>query len=125
MMTMKFWVAGMEELPLTHQLAAWSRVQDKVRSMYGPVHDHQVYRVDYTHQGRNYVAEVGQTDTRVTSMVMAIYFLTSRSFVVCSANTGFLTGDPWPVIGPEEAREVELFDDSPAQFQNPYEFMTP
>ena len=58
------------------------------------VTDRRIFRIEYTHNGKDYVAEVGQIAPEQGETVLVI--LESNAFLVCTTNRGVLRGKPMP-----------------------------
>jgi hypothetical protein len=64
------------------------------------VTNRRIFRLEYTHGGRDYVAEVGQTEPRTGEPVLVI--LGSNAYLVCTRKHGVARGEPLMVGGPRQ-----------------------
>jgi hypothetical protein len=64
------------------------------------VTNRRIFRLEYTHGGRDYVAEVGQTEPRTGEPVLVI--LGSNAYLVCTRKHGVARGEPIMVGGPRQ-----------------------
>ena len=69
--------------------------------------DRKIYSIRYVHEGKEYVAKVGQIEPRTKEHVIAI--LESNAFLVCTTHRGVLGGEPM-LVGHEEIRSIEDFE---------------
>ena len=70
------------------------------------VTDRRIFQINYQHEGKAYVAEVGELDPRTGETVLVI--LESNAFLVCTANRGVARGEPI-LVGREEVRTISDF----------------
>jgi len=75
---------------------------------WGDPSDRRIYRIEYTHGGKDYVAEVGRPEPRTGELVM--FILESTTYLVCTPNRGVLRELPL-LIGKDEATRVEDFEE--------------
>jgi hypothetical protein len=64
------------------------------------VTNRRIFRLEYTHGGKDYVAEVGQTEPRTGEPVLVI--LGSNAYLVCTRKHGVARGEPIMVGGPRQ-----------------------
>ncbi|MEQ1918983.1 MAG: hypothetical protein ABL955_07270 [Elusimicrobiota bacterium] len=69
--------------------------------------DRKIFRIEYRHDGEEYVAQVGKIDRREEEEVLVI--LEGDPYVVCTKNRGVLRGEPI-MVGKQEITRVEYFD---------------
>ena len=67
----------------------------------------RIYSIEYFHNGKDGLAEVGAITNVNGEEVMAI--LESNAFLVCTLNRGVRRGEPI-LVGIDEVSEVEEFD---------------
>ncbi|MBZ5736926.1 hypothetical protein [Nocardioides mangrovi] len=85
----------------------WAATRVFARDQLGwEVTDRRIFQINYHHEGKPYVAEVGEPDPRTGETVLAI--LESNAFLVCTRNRGVVRGEPI-LIGPEEVRTITDF----------------
>jgi len=86
----------------------WTATRTFVHQQLGwEVRNRRIFRLGYHHEGKAYVAEVGQPDARTGELVIVI--LESNAFLVCTGSRGVLRGEP-VLVGHDEVRTVEDFD---------------
>ena len=71
------------------------------------IHNEKVYKLEYTHEGINYIAEVGQREKRQGEEVIAI--LSSTTYLICTPSRGVGRGGPI-IVGRDEVTHVEKFE---------------
>jgi hypothetical protein len=76
------------------------------------VSDRRIFQINYQHNGRPYVAEVGLPDARTGETLLVI--LESNAYLVCTENRGVVRGEPI-IVGREQVRTVEDFAPPSAQ----------
>lgn len=72
----------------------------------------RIFRIEWTHDGRDYATEVGQAEPYEHAPCIAI--LRSNAYLVCTPDRGVIRGEAI-LVGLNEIRKVVLFDDSPRQ----------
>jgi allophanate hydrolase subunit 1 len=72
------------------------------------ISERRIFRIEYWHNGKEHVAEVGAITNVNGEEVMVI--LKSNAFLVCTPNRGVLRGEPI-LVGTDEVRLVEDFDE--------------
>src|SRR6266571_2400387 len=90
------------------------RVYDAIKTFAGEtlgwdVSDRKIFSIRYKHDGKDYYAEVGQTEKVEGEEVVAI--LESNTYLVCTTNRGVARGMPI-LVGKEEAYIIKDFDAS-------------
>jgi hypothetical protein len=70
----------------------------------------RIFRIEYTHEGKQHSAEIGQHDPRIGETVIAILETLRGVYFVCSANRSVLRGSPM-LVGSNEIRTVTDFED--------------
>ena len=70
------------------------------------VSDRRIFQINYQHDGKPYVAEVGVSDPQTGERVLVI--LESDAYLVCTANRGVAGGQPI-LVGRHEVRTIEDF----------------
>lgn len=73
-----------------------------------PIDDRRVRRLEFTHEGRDEIAEVGETLRRVGEPVILILH-THGLYYVCTPNRGVARDMPY-LVGGHEVTDVEDFD---------------
>jgi hypothetical protein len=71
------------------------------------IQNDRIYSIKYRHNGREYIATVGDVETFTHDLVLAI--LKSNTYLVCTINRGGLRGEPI-LVGYEEALNITYFD---------------
>jgi hypothetical protein len=85
----------------------YSRIRSNARENTGwEIHNDKIYLLEYTHEGKNYIAEVGKIDKQAGEEVVAI--LSSSTYLICTRNRGVIRGGAIKV-GRSEATRVEKF----------------
>lgn len=69
--------------------------------------DVRIARLDYAHEGKMGVIEVGGSEPRTGEPVIAI--LASDTYLVCTPSRGVLRGEP-VLVGRDEVLQVVTFD---------------
>lgn len=70
----------------------------------------RIYSVSGVHDGKQFMATVGQKFERLGEMVVAILLDTSRDlYFICTPNRGVIRGEPY-LSGSHEIRGVEDFE---------------
>lgn len=69
--------------------------------------DRRIRKLQYSHEGKDFVAEVGKVESRTGEEVIAI--LESRTFLICTPRRGVLGGEPM-MVGKNDAHHVEDFE---------------
>jgi hypothetical protein len=70
------------------------------------VTDRRIFRVEYTHDSQEHVAEVGSADNRIGEVCVAI-LETPECFLVCTRNRGVERGEPMLVGIPHTIVDFE------------------
>jgi hypothetical protein len=71
------------------------------------IQNDRIYSLQYRHNGREYIATVGDTETFTHDTVLAI--LKSNTYLICTVNRGGLRGEPI-LVGYEEVLDITYFD---------------
>jgi hypothetical protein len=74
------------------------------------ISESRIFRLEYTHEGRDYIAEVGEPEPLTGETTLAI--LDGDPYLVCTRDRGAERGLPVSV-GWEEATKVTFFKDEP------------
>jgi hypothetical protein len=69
--------------------------------------DRRIFRIEYSHEGKSYIAEVGQSSQVNRELVLVI--LESNAYLICTGNRGVLRGEPI-LVGKGEVRSVTEFE---------------
>jgi len=81
-------------------------------SMGAKLSERRIYGVNGKHNGKPFMARVGQPFESLGETVVAILLDTSRScYFICTANRGYLRGMPY-LSGSDEISHSEDFDDA-------------
>jgi len=56
--------------------------------------DRRIFSLSYKHDGKRYLAEVGQIDERVNEPIIAILESDNSAYLICATNRGVLRGGP-------------------------------
>ena len=72
------------------------------------IKDRKIFSIAFNHDGKDYIARVGEKYSVTGEMVMAI--LESETFLVCTPNRGVLRGMPI-LVGKNEVYSIEDFED--------------
>ena len=67
----------------------------------------KIFKIQYYHNNREYIVEVGKLDKITKEIVMVI--LESNAFLLCTPNRGVLRGSPI-YIGTNEVDSIEDFE---------------
>ncbi len=72
--------------------------------------EQRFYQIDYTHDGKHYVATVGELEQVEGETVICILLDTKRGvYFVCTRNRGVVIGQPI-LVGSREINSVQEFD---------------
>ena len=71
------------------------------------VTDRRIFSIRYVHNGKEYYAEVGKTETAVHEEVFAI--LESNAYLICTTNRGVFRGMPL-LVGESDTYSVVDFE---------------
>jgi hypothetical protein len=105
----KFFLPFGEQLGTHDVERTYTAIRDFARSGW-EVTPERIFLIAYTHDGRDYISQVGKPEPYTGEECIAIF--RSNAYLVCTPNRGVLRGDPI-LVGLNEVRHVELFDDSP------------
>ncbi|RYU14845.1 hypothetical protein [Nocardioides iriomotensis] len=102
---MRFFVPGAADIEQAEHLwnATRTFAQDQLAWQ---VTDRRIFQLNYHHEGKPFVAEVGKPDPRTGETVLVI--LESNAFLVCTRNRGVVRGEPI-LVGDEEVRTITEF----------------
>ena len=86
----------------------WKATRDFAQNQLAwAVADRRIFQLNYQHDGKPYVAEVGKPDPRTGETVLVI--LESNAYLVCTAGRGVARGEPI-LVGREEVRTITDFN---------------
>ncbi len=71
------------------------------------VNTDRIYSIRYSHEGKDFLAKVGEVENRTKDLVLAI--LKSTTYLICTINRGGLRGMPI-LVGENEIERIEYFD---------------
>lgn len=72
--------------------------------------DKRIFRLQHTHTGNRYFAEVGETHALYRELVIAILYDESRDlYYVCTPNRGVVRGEPI-LVGADRVIDIVPFD---------------
>jgi hypothetical protein len=103
---MKFFVPGAESPSSAEEI--WSDAKARVEEDFGAVRGRRVFRLDFRHEAKDLVAEVGQVSPELGQTVVAIFSSRDMNYV-CTATGGVDDGRP-RLVGRHETYEVEYFE---------------
>jgi hypothetical protein len=103
---MKFFVPGAESPSSAEEI--WGETRARVEEDFGTVRDRRVFRLDFRHDAKDLVAEVGQADPQLGGTVVAIFNTRDMNYV-CTATGGGDDRRP-SLVGKHETYEVEYFE---------------
>jgi hypothetical protein len=84
-----------------------SEEYERIKKLVGrDVSPRRIFSIGYQHDGKQYYAEVGKTETRQREVVIAI--LESGTYLIFTPSRGVVGGFPI-LVGSEEARDVADF----------------
>jgi hypothetical protein len=78
-----------------------------VQQMGWTVSDRRIKSIQYNHDGKDFIAEIGKKEDRTGEEVLVI--LESTTYLVCTPNRGVLRGEPI-LVGKNEIYRVEDFE---------------
>lgn len=104
---MKFFVPGADTDEQRNQIFDTARKTAKTTVGWAAT-DRKIYRLSYVHDGRDYVATVGESEPRTGECVTAILDA-GGVFLVCTPNSGVFRGEPI-LVGKKEAHSVVDFE---------------
>ena len=70
--------------------------------------DEKIYSLSYSHEGKEYLAKVGEYSSRNKDLILAI--LKSNTYLICTINQGGIKGMPM-LVGFNEVAGIEYFDE--------------
>lgn len=101
-------------IPEICDLAEAEKIYAAIREINGKdttLSDRRIYSISFEHEGRRYIATVGQVFKRLSETVIAILLDARRScYLVCSATRGVAGGSPY-LSGSHEVKSVEYFEE--------------
>ncbi len=103
---MKFFVPGAETADRADQI--WNDTRARVEADFGKVWARRVFRLDFRHDAKDLVAEVGKADPERGRTVVAIFSSRDMNYV-CTA-TGAVDHEQPSLVGRHETYEVEYFE---------------
>lgn len=72
-----------------------------------PIESRSIYAIRYRHDGREYLAQVGESDN--TEGLIICIFETSPAFLVCTTNRGVFSGDPI-IVSRSDVSDLDYFE---------------
>ena len=85
----------------------WQSTVEFAKGKGSDISDRRIYRLDYRHNGKFYVDEIGKPNARNGELVLVI--LESVTYLVCTGNRGVVRGDPI-LVGKQEVTLVTDFE---------------
>jgi hypothetical protein len=86
----------------------YTRIRSNARENTGwEIHNEKIFLLEYSHEGIDYVAEVGKINKQAGEEVVAI--LASSTYLICTRNRGVIRGGAIKV-GRSEVTRVEKFE---------------
>lgn len=78
-----------------------------VKELGWATNEKKFYSISYTHDGKQYLAEVGKPHPLTKELVVAI--LESNTFLICTPNRSVIRGDPI-LVGKNDTFSVKEFE---------------
>ena len=103
---MKFFIPGAESSSSAEQI--WNDTRARVEEDFGKVRDRRVFRLEFRHDARDQVAEVGQVDPELGETIVAIFSSRQMNYV-CTTDHGAVNAPPG-LVGKHETYEVQYFE---------------
>lgn len=105
----EFFIPGEDDPTKAEEVFARIR-KSKEEQLGATLADQRFYKIDYYHDGKRYVATVGELEQVDGEIVVCILLDTRRSlYYVCTPNRGVVTGIPIHV-GSHDTNSIQEFD---------------